>query len=113
MNVVRAMRLAFFGVHFVLKVTKELFKSINRVTTCNIGDVDRSLEYCGFVRFVSDLIYALVNQICDFAAHNLRHFASFSPIDICRAFLSMLSIGTHIKIEVLVYKSPKIGSLWC
>lgn len=43
--------LAFFSIHFVLEVAKELLESVDAVAKRNVVYVKRGFKDCGFVRF--------------------------------------------------------------
>jgi hypothetical protein len=45
---------------------------------------------------------ALVDQVCNFTAHNLRDFAAFLPVHIGGPLLPLLAVGAHVQLEVLV-----------
>ena len=88
--------LAFFGVHFVFEVGEKLLQIVNAVTARHIADVDRCFKNCRFVRFKANFAYALVNQVCDFTAHDLGNLAILSPEHVCSFLLALTPIVTHV-----------------
>jgi len=97
-----------FSVELVLEVGQELFECFQGRANGDVGDHNRSFKDSLETGLVSDFNDALVNRFGNLRAHRVRHFGALFPEDINCFLLTLSTIGTHIKLEMLIDQQCQI-----
>jgi len=90
------------SVKLILEVAEELFEGIKSRSDWDVRDHDRSFENCLETSLVTNFNNSLFDERGYLGTHSLRDLSSILPEHIDRLLLSLPSIGTHVKAEVLI-----------